>query len=44
MRAPAAARAVSPWQPFRSSPFDLPSFPLSGRIVDDRERSRTRSA
>ena len=43
---PATAAAASPWQPFRSSPFDLPagsrcSFPLSGRIVDDRERIRT---
>jgi hypothetical protein len=43
---PATAGAASPWQPFRSSPFDLPAgsrcpFALSGRIVDDRERIRT---
>ena len=48
MLAPAVARPASPWQPFRSSPFDLPagarcSFPLSGRIVEDRERIRTLS-
>ena len=43
--APAAALGASPWQPFRASPFDLPAgsrcaFPLSGRIVEDRERIR----
>jgi hypothetical protein len=46
LAAPVAAGAASPWQPFRSSPFDLPAgsrcpFPLSGRIVKDRERIRT---
>jgi hypothetical protein len=46
LAAPVAAGAASPWQPFRSSPFDLPAgsrcpFPLSGRIVQDRERIRT---
>ena len=44
--APAGALGASPWQPFRASPFDLPAgsrcaFPLSGRILDDRERIRT---
>jgi hypothetical protein len=46
LAAPASALATSPWQPFRAAPFDLPagsrcSFPLSGRIVEDRERIRT---
>jgi hypothetical protein len=43
---PAAAGAASPWQPFRSAPFDLPAgsrcpFELRGDIVRDKERIRT---
>lgn len=46
---PASAAAASPWQPFRSSPFDLPAgsrcpFELRGDIVRDRERVRTTRA
>jgi hypothetical protein len=46
LAAPAVASAASPWQPFRSSPFDLPAgsrcpFELRGDIVTDKERIRT---
>lgn len=42
---PATASATSPWQPFRASNFDLPAgtrcdFPLSGRVLEDKERIR----
>lgn len=45
---PAAAVAKSPWQPFRSAPFDLPAgsrcpFELKGDILFDREKIRTNS-
>jgi hypothetical protein len=45
---PASAGAASPWQPFRSAPFDLPAgsrcpFELTGAIVRDKERIRTLS-
>lgn len=48
LAAPAVAGAASPWQPFRSAPFDLPagsrcSFELKGDIVRDKERIRTLS-
>ena len=44
--APALASAASPWMPFRAADFDLPAgsrcaFPLSGRVLEDRERIRT---
>jgi len=43
---PAIASAASPWMPFRAADFDLPAgsrcpFPLSGRVLEDRERIRT---
>jgi hypothetical protein len=43
---PAVASAASPWMPFRAADFDLPAgsrcpFPLSGRVLEDRERIRT---
>ena len=43
---PAVASAASPWMPFRAADFDLAAgsrcpFPLSGRVLEDRERIRT---
>ena len=43
---PAVASAASAWMPFRAADFDLPAgsrcpFPLSGRVLEDRERIRT---